>query len=594
MLKRVLSRRGIFVAAIVMFLSCAAALVVTALKPVLASISDYSEAYEIISSSYKGGTKKNAGYVSGHIRYNPLTFDNIGMSLPPDNSPSYAHDEGIEEGDIVKTDGEYIYTVQNEDLIVYQADGAETTVVFQTKIGIKRCRELYLEDDRLIVISDGFRKRDIDPEADYNYYNEKYTAVDFYDISDLTNPVLLSSLGQDGQLWESMLIDGRLYLISNRRLALYEFDEEHPDSYIPHLSIGTKETLFSKNDIIILPDTNTKDYTIIVTYDLKKAEVIDNLALLSGTTFIYMSSENLYIARQNRFHYVSEPYGKDGYTVVDHRISSRMDIIRFSLSKRSLSVAAYGSIPGSIRDSLSLNEYKGRLRTISSKHDFSSSTYTDSAGVEYGRNVVSADHIVLSELDSNLKIINSAEYLAEGESVYSVTFDEDLCCFSTVESIYMARFAQTRQPEIIASHKTDGYYEHLYHINSNLILGVGLKTEYSFSNFWGMKLAMFDVTNSGEINIQNTSFIETTLDTNLLNNNGVLISKEKCIFAFPTVSDFNIIGYTSEAGFENKLKLVTQGLKTNARALDIGDYIYIVSTNGILVFDSDTFDNVPT
>jgi hypothetical protein len=146
---------------------------------------------------------------------------------------------GIDEGDIVKTDGTYIYVLHDLELIIYKADGAETGELSRTTVGQawresgdgkageeKYPFEIYVYGDRLAVLSTRYSAvvYSAAPAAETDrasmpaiWYprSNGYLCVDIYDVSDAARPVLKSSLGQDGYNLASRMKDGLVYAVSN-------------------------------------------------------------------------------------------------------------------------------------------------------------------------------------------------------------------------------------------------------------------------------------------------------------------------------------------------------------------------------------------
>ena len=160
---------------------------------------------------------------------------------------------GVDEGDIVKTDGTYIYILRGSELIVMQADGADVTDVSNVFVGQdweqtttedglahtqeKLPTELYLSGSRAVVVSaysDWTATGGTDDKA--TGFGQDYVAVDIYDVTDPTAPALVKSFGQDGYKIASRMIDGVLYLCSSYYPANPEKGDE--TTFAPRLYDG--------------------------------------------------------------------------------------------------------------------------------------------------------------------------------------------------------------------------------------------------------------------------------------------------------------------------------------------------------------------
>ena len=90
--------------------------------------------------------------------------------------------EGVDEADIVKTDGDYIYSLSNSDVVITNVKDPANIKV-ESKINEKIPEDLILYKDKLIIIS----------ASNGNYRSESNTIVNIYDISDKANPKKMKS-----------------------------------------------------------------------------------------------------------------------------------------------------------------------------------------------------------------------------------------------------------------------------------------------------------------------------------------------------------------------------------------------------------------
>ncbi|MDR1082499.1 MAG: beta-propeller domain-containing protein, partial [Coriobacteriales bacterium] len=120
--------------------------------------------------------------------------------------------EGIDEGDIVKTDGSYIYALSSDALVIFKPAGADTSVVSRTQLlsnsaaAGSSSHEMYVSGSTLIIVEDRYLQGS-------EYYSTESTAT-FYDISDPAEPNEITSFSQSGSYMTSRLYDGVLYLVS--------------------------------------------------------------------------------------------------------------------------------------------------------------------------------------------------------------------------------------------------------------------------------------------------------------------------------------------------------------------------------------------
>ena len=169
----------------------------------------------------------------------------------PDYATTHIQVAGVDEADIVKTDGEYIYLVSGNRTIIVKAYPTEQARVLSeielegTVVGI------FINGDRLIVF-----------EEDTPYYlyddtrwgptEEFYmpliishkTSIKVYDVSDRETPRLQRELSADGQYVSSRMIGDYAYVVINE--PVYEQDDE---LNLPRICSGGNETEIPATDI---------------------------------------------------------------------------------------------------------------------------------------------------------------------------------------------------------------------------------------------------------------------------------------------------------------------------------------------------------
>ena len=119
--------------------------------------------------------------------------------------------EGVDEADVVKTDGEYIYVISGQKVIIVKAYPAEEAAVLSRITVNGTLEQLFINADRLVVFYESCS------------YNEAKTCISIYNISDRANPSLRSEIAVDGQYFSSRMIGDYVYVII-RNCLLYTSD----------------------------------------------------------------------------------------------------------------------------------------------------------------------------------------------------------------------------------------------------------------------------------------------------------------------------------------------------------------------------------
>ncbi|MFA6073771.1 MAG: beta-propeller domain-containing protein [Candidatus Woesearchaeota archaeon] len=197
---------------------------------------------------------------------------------------------GVDEADMLKTDGEYIYTItENVVFIINSYPGKEAEVVSKIKFDKDYPTALFIEGNKLAVIG---------TVNDFNFLsaqgfsrNQGYTFVKIYDISNRAKPTLLKELKYEGQYNDARLIGSDMYLVSTF------YPEYRTDYPTPLYFEGTvkKEMAVQNIHYFNIPYTNPS-FVIVNSVNLEKQTTTDSVALtVEGYPNVYMSEDNLYL-----------------------------------------------------------------------------------------------------------------------------------------------------------------------------------------------------------------------------------------------------------------------------------------------------------
>jgi inhibitor of cysteine peptidase len=560
----------------------------------------------------------------------------------PDYSQTNVQVNGVDEGDIVKTDGQYIYVLRQNELIIFKADGISTKRISSVKIGTdstvnqpapgygvkapdrigygsEYATDIYITGNTAVIVSSysnygpyiadstvksgstsgaesGSSSDSVIPPAESNTIaikpsiapinNKQITKLYIFDIADRSNPVQKAELGQDGYLLTTRLIGSTLFMLSN--YTSYSAVESDSSSYIPNLYTAGTAKLVNPDSISIMPYSNSTGYTVICAYDLPSAALSLSQSILGGGSTVYMNEKTLYLANSTSSQTVSAPYTDSVYTVLDYSINNVTDITSFDISGGQLALKASGTVPGSLNSQFALDEYNGSLRVVTTTNSQSWSEYTDKAKgfVNYKyKDPTSANALYV--LDGSLKTIGGVENLAKGEQVYSVRFDGAIGYFVTfrqVDPLFAVDLTDPAKPVVLSSLKIPGFSEYLHVYSSGRLFGLGMSADAN-GRTDGMKLTMFDTTNPADVSVKNFLKLDSSYSSALNNHKAILISADKNIIAFPADNGYGIYSYSDAQGFIKKASISSIEWNGDSRGLYIGDLAYIVDTQSISVLD---------
>ena len=586
-----------------------------------AVVRGYAEAFSALKAINEtryggyGSIMRGAGGGSGNFVEDAVSMraPMEGMAEAPMATPAPGVDysetnsqvKGIDEGDIVKTDGNYIYVLRENELIILKADGADTDIVSRTKVaygylenGHKYPVEMYVSGDRLAVISNASRMFDGSPKDLARRYRwSSITSADIYDISNRSKPKKLCGVGQDGGFMASRLYDGYIYLVTNH-CVYTEIVEDDFDTFVPALYRNGAWGLAQPDCVIVMPPVETAAYTVISAFDIKTGELVSNQSVLGGGTVLYMSRDNIYLACDEYKETASEPVQESPYTVVSYTGSSTVTINRFAFDKGKVEYAASGTVDGNLLNQFSMDEFEGNLRVVTTLRSSSYQVYTDEqhgwSNYKWGDDSMSN---ALYVLDSGMNVIGRIEGLGEDERVYSVRFDGEAGYFVTfrqVDPLFAADLSDPENPKITSALKIPGFSNYMHVYGDGLLFGIGRDADEKTGRAFGVKLSMFDVSDKFDIWEKNKLILDTYYTEALYNHKAILISPERDIIAFPVEDGYEVYGYSQDKGFYKRAHIALEGgwWGYNTRGLYAGDFAYICSYNSVSVMNMKTFFGV--
>lgn len=547
------------------------------------------------------GTKTTtaAGATTEAVAQAPQSTATTPESNPTDYSGTNVQVAGIDEGDVVKTDGKYLYVMdQNGGVRILLADGAQTRLVGSipgTDDGGYNS-ELYVDGDTLVLLRTTYDNSVEDKDS-------TRTAAQLYDLGDRTAPVLRATLAQDGVYMTSRLLDGRLYLVSSLYVWYYAADggvTPADDCYIPCVYNGKTEQTIAAGNIWLPPESDNQNYTVLTSIDLASGARLSEQAVLGSAGTVYMNAQNLYLAASEYGQTESAPRTVDQYSVVDYVGGSTTTITRFSVADGKLTLAATGSVPGSLLNQFSLDEQDGSLRLVTTIDQSSWSEYTDA---KYGfTNYQDGDSLsssALYVLDASLKTIGSVTDLAPGERVYSVRFAGSIGYFVTykqVDPLFAVDLSDPTAPKVLSALKIPGFSQYLHVYGDGLLLGLGQNTTGADGTVPdGLKLSMFSTADPKNVTEITSLALGGSWSEAQYNHKAILVLPEKNIIAFPMDDGYVVYGYADGVFTQRATMALGDGMWFDAtRGVQIGELFYVCTSNGVGVYSLSDFSRLAT
>lgn len=510
--------------------------------------------------------------------------------------------EGVDESDIAKIDGSYIYTVEDKYIVITDIrDGKleEVTRFLPKDCGAAdRVMEIYVDGDQLILVVQGYEtsldgnskagsdketsdKETSDKETKDEENSDKETAVSdvakdgafcykmngksttqiqVYSIVDRRNPEFEGRLIQDGYYNTSRKIGDVVYLFTQYHMTsdVVGYVEKEYTSVIPKVN-GEKVAAGE----IYLPESSGESGILVSSLDVNKPDkVLDSKLVISGYAQTYISKDALYL--------YEEDY--DGAMITN--------IAKFALDEGRISGVAATAVRGYVRDTFAINASDGYLRVLTT--DYST------------EDEVNALYI----LDENMKLTGQLTGIAPGEEIYAARFMGNTGYFVTyrnTDPLFTVDLSDPAKPEIIGELKVTGFSEYLHFWDDTHLLGIGYESDEKTGNIENIKLSMFNIENPGEV-IEEAKLVLKDVDYSeaLYDYKSVIISKDKNLIGLVcedysssrTKQTYQIYSYENGTFKKQAEILGINGVNyENVRGMYSGNVFYLWINDNITSYD---------
>jgi len=452
---------------------------------------------------------------------------------------------GVDEADIVKNDGKYIYVVSGNKLVILEAYPAESAKILSQIEFNGTLQEIFINNDRLIVFGWEYpteTSTEITSEIGIirpRSYNPQ-TFVKIYDVTDRTNPVLKRNVSVGGNYYDSRMIGNYVYIIVNENINYYSGGTEPIP--LPVIRSNNIVRTISASDIYYFdfPDYSYIFTNIVAVDTQNDAEEVSTKTFLMGySQNIFVSLYNIYIVFNKQFS-MSDFYDKIVdqaiLPVVPLNIQNRINEIRNMNISKEGKLQEIGKVFQDYVSSLGPEEGAKVMKIFQEKMEavqkeiakemektFIHKISVNNEKIDYkaGGSVPgytlnqfsmdefngifriatttgqwrseSLNHVYI--LDSNLKITGKLEDLAHGERIYSVRFLGEkgyLVTFRQIDPLFVIDLSNPNNPKVLGYLKIPGVSDYLHPYDETHIIGIGRDASEQ-GTIKGMKLSLFDV-----------------------------------------------------------------------------------------------------
>lgn len=511
----------------------------------------------------------------------------------------------VEEADIIKNDGRYLYQVVFED-----RTGRQAVQIADTRDGLKEAsrieefdheiQQIYVWKDSLVVVESGWvnevQEEDkesgnfldsvkgvVDEMFSYgpgeDYREMSYSKIHIYNIEDRKNPELYHTFTLKGTYRDSRISDGYLYFFTACNAYRPRLEKDY-QAYIPEVD---GEPL-APEKIYLPEDTKTAAYLVMASINMEQPDQFtDTTAIVTGADRFYVSQNSIYVTDSM---YVD--YGTEG------KQSDSTRIFRFSYQNGIMKKEAEGTVKGILLDDMAMNEYKGYLRMVTTVESQNVQEVKDDITGEVigndGIDVETSNSLYV--LDENLKTAGKIENLAKDERIYSARFMGNAGYFVTfrqTDPLFSVDLSNTKKPKVLGELKISGFSEYLHFYGENLLLGIGMEADEETGATDGMKLSMFDISDPSDVKEQSKLMLPYDYAMALYDYKSVFIDTDKNLFGF-SAEDYEedyrleyVLFTYADGAFQEKMKIDCSDSKVyshTVRGTYIGERFYLMCANG--------------
>ncbi len=412
--------------------------------------------------------------------------------------------EGVDEADLIKTDGKYIYYLRSsrDDIVITNCEKPDEMVIV-SRIEFKSENlniepvEMFLYGDMLAVV--------LKETAEYETENTivatsgvtcdccclalKFdTIIKIYNISDKEDPEEILSHKITGDYVSSRITDGKLITVTRFDIPYSSVRAEDFDSAckvvkdicVPEYSVNGGEMKRIPSERIKLFDINkpaTYTVTSIISLDDTNAEPEMN-AFLGAVSEIYCTAEEIFIA-ENLFSYWSQNEEKTVEDALGKKFTTATRIHKMNITDEGVEYITAATVGGLCINQFSMDKHGEYFRIATN-------------GSEY-RGGFSSTMVYV--IDKDMKIVGFLGGIAEGEDMKAARFMGDvlyLVTFMQTDPLFVVDLSVPEKPEIKGELKIPGFSTYLHPIGNGLVIGLGVGGTQNGTDGTA-KISLFDV-----------------------------------------------------------------------------------------------------
>jgi uncharacterized secreted protein with C-terminal beta-propeller domain len=406
------------------------------------------------------------------------------------------HEAGVDEPDLVKTDGKRIVTVQAGVLRVVDAvtrAQVARVVVDSGRQGPYELGELLINGDKVLLIGSRYGGMYRDGPA-----TPQVTLVDL-----AGTPRVIGRFGMSGFVVDARQVGSTVRVVvrsspdidlppnagtpESYRLALLDaIGRADIADWLPAYTIDDNGTVTTGridcSDVSHPADFTASAMLTVLTFDLAHDTIGDGdpVTVTADGDTVYSNGPSLYVANDQRWRTMGRAEGESV------AVQQRTEIYKFDTSKPGRpAFVGGGAVDGWLLNQYSMSDWNGHLRVA-----------TTSGATTWGGTGNSVSTVYALRQDGRqLSVVGKVGGLGKGERIYSVRFVGPtgyVVTFRQTDPLYTVDLRDPTKPAVTGELKITGYSAYLHPAGDGLLLGIGQEASEQ-GRVQGTQISLFDV-----------------------------------------------------------------------------------------------------
>jgi uncharacterized secreted protein with C-terminal beta-propeller domain len=511
---------------------------------------------------------------------------------------------GIDEADIVKTDGTWIYALNQSRNTIYilSANGKDTAIVSEIALPMPKdedtCwrwyEEMMLYGDKLYVLGSSN-----DWSKENGEMDSQYAFAEVYDLGDRTAPKHTDTLKQEGSYRTARLIDNVLVIVSDYQMwYIYRYTVDDVMTYCPRVAANGEETVLAPGDIYVNPESKENGFTVVTTVNAADGKEFDSYkAVLGGCGTVYCNGTDLLIASDEwQSEQSDEQTNEEGKHFVKITSGQRTNLFRFTVTDGRIEAAASTKLDGSLLNQFSMDAYNGYYRFVVTRSDSEEIIWTDGVDTYEWNNSSDCELYVL---DADLNVVGRLQNLAKDERVQSVRFMGDAAYFVTfrqVDPLFSVDLSDPKNPTVLSKLKIPGFSAYLHPFGEGKLLGIGFDADEEHGWTENVKLSMFDISDPSDVKESFKLSVKDVNYTSVQYNHKVVFADVRTgTVAFPADNVYLVFRVEGDSFRQiGTIKTESEYWFGDARGLYVDDAFYVIGQDEIIVLSFETMEQLAT